>query len=97
MLAKTTLRIPQPLMSKLRERSREEGRSLNETAVTAIEKGLGEETAGEGWRVLGSLVEQPSTRCFRRADFEPLWERLGAAGHGILQDLDWARGDREES
>jgi hypothetical protein len=94
MLAKTTLRLPQPLMDELRERSRLEGRSLNETAVHAIERGLGRLAADEGWLALGAVLEEMPARQYDAAALRRRWSRLGPRSRGLQDDLDWVRGDR---
>ena len=94
MLAKATLRLPAPLLEKLRERSRQEGRSLNETAIRAIERGLGGVASDEGWLALGSLLEERPARRYDADQLRRRWARLGPGAHGLQEDLDWVRGDR---
>jgi Arc-like DNA binding domain len=94
MLAKATLRLPAPLLEKLRERSREEGRSLNETAARAIERGLGGTASDEGWLALGTVLEEPPTRPYDGDDLRRRWHRLGRGALGLPEDLDWVRGER---
>jgi hypothetical protein len=93
MLAKATLRLPAPLLERLRERSREEGRSLNETAARAIERGLGGSDSDEGWLALGSVLEEVPTRRYDGDGLRRRWNRLGRSGHGLHEDLDWVRGE----
>jgi hypothetical protein len=93
MIAKATLRIPRPLLTELRERSRREGRSLNETAVRAIERGLGGIAADEGWLALGSIVETPPALTYDADELRSLRVSLGPGSRGLLEDLDWARGE----
>jgi hypothetical protein len=92
MAVKLTLRIPEPLMAKLRDQSRREGRSLNETAALVFERGLGG-SGDEGWLALGSLVETQPSATFVPADLDEMRSRLGDAAHGLQQDLDWVRGE----
>jgi hypothetical protein len=94
MLAKATLRLPAPLLERLRKKSKEDGRSLNETAARAIERGLGGTASDEGWLALGSVLEEPPTRPFDRDAMRMRWQRLGRATRGLPEDLDWVRGDR---
>ncbi|MGH2366812.1 MAG: hypothetical protein ACRDI2_01315, partial [Chloroflexota bacterium] len=59
-----TLRLPEHLAARLRAQSETEGRSINETAVRVLLRGLGEAEPDEWWRELGDLVEQPPTKRF---------------------------------
>jgi hypothetical protein len=81
-------------MERLRERSRQEGRSLNETAVHAIELGLGAGVPDEGWRAFGSLIEEMPSQRYDPHEFRERWARLGPGARGLGEDLDWARGER---
>ena len=94
MLAKATLRLPPSLLQRLRERSKEEGRSLNETAARAIERGLGGAASDEGWSALGSVLEEPPTRRYDGDELRQRWDRLGRGARGLHEDLDWVRGER---
>jgi Arc-like DNA binding domain len=94
MLAKATLRLPEPLLEKLRERSRQEGRSLNETAIHVLEQGLGGTVEDEGWLALGSVLEELPTRRYDADALRKRWVRLGPGTRGLHDDLDWARGER---
>jgi hypothetical protein len=94
MLAKATIRLPAPLLEKLRERSRQEGRSLNDTAVHAIERGLGGDASDEGWLALGSVLDEPPTRRYDADELRRRWDRLGSGARGLHEDLDWVRGER---
>jgi hypothetical protein len=94
MLAKATLRLPAPLLKRLRERSREEGRSLNETAIQAIERGLGGMSSDDGWLALGSVLEEAPERRYDADLVRQRWSRLGPGARGLHEDLDWVRGDR---
>ena len=88
MLAKATLRLPAALLEKLRERSRQEGRSLNETAVHAIERGLGGLASDEGWLELGSVLEELPTRRYDADELRRRWDRQGPGARGLHEDLD---------
>ena len=94
MLAKATLRLPAPLLDRLRERSRQEGRSLNETAVQVIERGLGGEVTEEGWLAFGSMLEEAPLRHYDADELRGRWKRLGPGARSLREDLDWVRGDR---
>src|SRR5579859_4548564 len=72
-MAKTTLRIPDFLLEKLRERSRDEGRSLNAVAVDTLTRGLGLNTGTSGLaEILGDLVARPATKKYDRERVEEL-------------------------
>lgn len=94
MFAKATLRLPVPLLERLRERSRQEGRSLNETAIHALELGLGGPAAEESWRALGRVLEVAPTHRYDADSLRRRWARLGPAARGLPADLDWIRGER---
>jgi hypothetical protein len=94
MTAKATLRLPAPLLERLRERSRQEGRSLNETAVRAIERGLGGPPADEGWLALGPVLEVAPGHRYDPDTMRQRWARLEPAARGLPADLDWVRGER---
>jgi hypothetical protein len=93
MVGKATLRLPAPLLDRLREKSRLEGRSLNETAVRAIELGLGGDSPDEGWLALGSVLETPPTARYDPEKLRQMRARLGPGAGALLEDLDWARGE----
>ncbi len=90
MVARATLTLPAPLLARLRERSRQEGRSLNETAVQAIERGLGGVAADEGWLALGSVVEAPPVRRYDAAELRKLRVGLRPAARALHEDLERA-------
>jgi hypothetical protein len=94
MLAKATIRLPGPLLDRLRLKSREEGRSLNETVVHALERGLGGVVTDEGWLALGSVLEELPTRRYDAGELRRRWDRLGPGARGLHEDLDWVRGER---
>ena len=91
MNVKTTLRIPEAIMELLHERSRREGRSVNEVAVRALLRGLGEPLHGEGWRVLGPLVEGPPAQACDPEELRGLRSRLGPGSRALEKELDWLR------
>jgi hypothetical protein len=91
-MAKTTLRLPEYLLEKLRERSREEGRSLNTVTVETLRRGLGlETTSSDVVAILGDMVVQPATQKF---DPEALERRLSGVrreARDLTEALDWTR------
>ena len=89
---KVTLRVPEDLMDRLREKSRVEGRSLNDAAVAALASGLGA-ARDDGWRSLGSLVSVPPERAYDPAEFAKLRAATGACLSGFMEALDWVRGE----
>lgn len=93
MLAKATLRLPGPLLEKLREMSRQEGRSLNDTAVRAIERGLGGTAQDESWLALSTVLEEAPARPYDADKVRRRWSRLGPGVRGLHEDLDWVRGE----
>ena len=109
MATKLTLRLPERVAARLREQSRAEGRSINETAVRALLRGLedeapnarmgdtdtgmGDKASDAGWRVLGDLVEVPPTRRYDPDEMRRLHAELKPGTGSIDEDLDWIRGD----
>ena len=93
-MTKTTLRLPDPVMDALRERSREEGRSLNDLAVEALLRGLGQPSPDSAVRILGALLARPATARFDRARIRQERLRLGLQASDLSADLDWIRGAR---
>jgi hypothetical protein len=100
MTTKTTLRLPDEVARELKALSASEGRSLNDTAVRALQRGLGTEPDDDWWRIFGDLVAVPPTR--GRFDVARMRERRNAAGitltledaRGLLKALDETREDR---
>lgn len=90
--AKVTLRLPQRLLTRLTERSEEEGRSLNDTAVRTQERGLGEASTREGGRVLGPLLEVAPTEGYDPKQLRRKRAGLAADAQGLDEGLDWTRG-----
>jgi Arc-like DNA binding domain len=90
---KTTLRLPDEILDELRRRSREEGRSINATAVEAIRRGLGRpQVPHTAANVLGSFVARPATR---ELDVEALRRELADIDtRGLEEALEWTREDR---
>jgi hypothetical protein len=93
MIAKATFRVPVRLLDKLRELSKQEGRSLNDMAVLTFERGLGEAPSEEKWQVLIPLLEEIPEGRIDLSEIEKLWEKIGGAGYGLEKDLDWVRGE----
>ncbi len=98
MAAKLTVRLPETTIEKLREQSRIEGRSLNETVVLAIRRGLGERVSDdEWWRALGPIHGVPPARAYDEEEVERLIAELGpdrrALARGLMEELDWSRGE----
>jgi hypothetical protein len=94
-MAKTTLRLPENLLDKLRERSREEGRSLNTVAVETLWRGLGREAApGDAVAFLGDIVVRPATNDFDPEALERRLDRTRREARDLTGALEWTRGDR---
>lgn len=91
-MTKTTLRLPEPIMDKLRERSRTEGRSINEVAVEALLRGLGQESPDSVVRILGALLARPATARYDRQRMRQERLRSGMRAGDFSDDLDWIRG-----
>ena len=92
-MAKMTVRLPDPVLERLRARSRLEGRSLNDATVDAILRGLGEVVTDAPWRALGQLVQSPPSESFDLDVIRRARQSLREAGAGLQKDLDWVRGD----
>jgi hypothetical protein len=94
-MAKTTLRLPDYLLEKLRERSREEGRSLNTVAVETLWRGLGLEMAPDDVvGILGDIVVRPATKQFDPEPFERHLAGMRREARDLTEALDWTREDR---
>lgn len=91
MSARVTLRLPEPLIERLRERSAAEGRSLNDTAVQALRAGLEGPAEADG-RALGPLVEVPPRHRFDLSQLHRVRGDLRLDARGVMQELDWLRG-----
>lgn len=100
MNVKTTLRLPDQVARDLRALSASEGRSLNDTAVRVLQRGLGDTPDDQWWRVFGDMVAVPPTS--GRFDLTEMRRRREAAGirftredaAGMMRDLDELREDR---
>ena len=92
MNVKTTLRLPETLMMKLREVGLREGRSVNEVAVRLISRGLNQPLPDEDWLFLGPLVEAPPVSPYNDEKIRSLQDGLGQRVRGLMEDLDWVRG-----
>jgi hypothetical protein len=98
MATKITLRLPERLVERLREWSQTEGVSVNEAAVRALRRGLGDGDAqpDADWRVLGDLVEVPPAARLDVEELRALRQRLALSGaQGMMDELEWVRGGRE--
>ncbi len=92
---KITIRVPDELHEDLLQRSREEGRSMNATAVAAMWKGLGRELPSEdASSVLGSLIVRRATAKYDPEAVADLRKQLGEAAYGLDEALEWTREDR---
>lgn len=102
MALKTTLRLPDRVAKRLKERAARDGRSVNETAVLALERGLDSDAgdSDEWWRALGDLAARPPKKgSFDLEAMRRRRKRLGIAftredAIGAQQALDEIRGDR---
>ena len=100
MATKMTLRLPDQVAKDLKALSASEGRSFNETAVRALQRGLGNTPDEEWWRAFGDLVAVPPTR--KGFDLAAMRDRRKAAGirfttadaEGMMQALDELRENR---
>lgn len=94
-MTKTTLRLPDYLLEKLRERSREEGRSLNTVAVETLWRGLGLEAATDDVvAILGDMVVRPATKSFDPEALEQHLAGIRREARDLTESLDWTREDR---
>ena len=108
-MAKTTLRVPDRVIEALRQRSQEEGRSVNDVAIQALERGLGiEEEPDAWWKSLYPLKFTPPTRKFDAEEWDRYLKerdkRLGwsrderlAEARGLQQALQWVKRDSWET
>jgi hypothetical protein len=96
MALKMTVRLPDALAAQLREKSRRSGRSLNEMVVGALARGLEtDDDQTEWWRTLGDLIQQPPTRRYDPEEFARMRPKLKPGdAQGLMDELDWVRGDR---
>jgi len=85
-------------MNRLRERSRAEGRSVNEVAVDALARGLGDESPNSAVRVLGTLLARPATllpppatAAYEPSQMRKARQELGLRRGDLSLDLDWIR------
>ena len=93
-MAKTTLRLPENLLEKLRERSREEGRSLNTVTVETLWRGLGQGAPDDVVVILGDIVVRPATEKFDPEALEHRLAGMGREARDLTEALDWTREDR---
>ncbi|MBV8084226.1 MAG: hypothetical protein JO247_05370 [Chloroflexi bacterium] len=106
-MVKTTIRLPDRVADALRQRSRDESKSINEVVVDALREGLGIAEDEPWWRSLEPLGITPPQRKFDREAFrkeqEELWRQLGWTAQqrhefarGLFEELDWLRSDSWE-
>lgn len=91
---KATFRLPDPLMHELRERSKQEGRSLNTIAIDALWRGLGRGFVDDDLsRVLGSFVAERASATYQPEKVEGEVAQLSENARDLSEALDWTRGD----
>jgi len=90
-MTKTTLRVPDPVMEALRERSQAEGRSVNDVAVEALQRGLGQDSPESAVRILGALLARAGAP-FDAVQLGEERRRLGLRSGDLSADLHWVRG-----
>lgn len=81
------------MIEKLRERSSEEGRSVNEVAVEALLRGLGQDSPDSAVRILGALLARAATARYDPKRLRQERLRLGLREGDLCDDLDWVRGN----
>lgn len=92
---KTTFRLPDPLFEELRSRSREEGQSLNATAIDTLWRGLGIDPIDRDLStVLGSLIAERATTTYEPDRVEERLATLHQSARDLREALDWTRQDR---
>ena len=91
-MTKTTLRLPGYVVEKLRERSHEERRSMNDVATEALLRGLGEEIT-DPVMIFGSLLYRPALERYDPEEHEAWRKKHGLKTGSFDEDLDWIRGD----
>jgi len=98
MVTKMTVRLPDRVAGRLRDRSDADGLSINETLVRVLERGLDEPSReDEWWRALGDLIEKPPLGRYDPAAMRRFHATLTPSSTSILEDLDWVRGDATEA
>jgi len=66
---------------------------MNDAAVEALVRGLGEDLDAPGWLALGPLVEIAPERPYDSEEMRRLWSAgRGADARGLEEALDWVRG-----
>ncbi|MBJ7609373.1 MAG: hypothetical protein JF887_08070 [Candidatus Dormibacteraeota bacterium] len=89
-MEKATFRLPEWELESMRERSREERRSLNAVVADVIARGLG--TAAEGGersdaaRALGPLLVRPAKTAYSV-------RQRGSSPVQLTDALEWSRGE----
>jgi len=93
-MGKATLRIPDHLLDELRQRSRDEGRSINAIAVDALRRGLGKgATSQELHDILGPLIAKPATRIYIRGEVQRALAGIPDRARDLWEAFEWARGE----
>ena len=100
-MVKLTVRLPDDVVERLRDRSRSARQSVNKVLLETLWRGLGEELPeNEGWRSFGELVERPASQRFDAKQWRALVRKAGSAERrrelsaGLLEALDQTREDR---
>ena len=92
---KATFRLPDELLQELRRRSQEEGRSLNETTIDVLWRGLGRDRLSrDPARALGSFVAKRTTASYEPVAVHEAVAPLGDSVRGLDEALDWTRQER---
>jgi plasmid stability protein len=94
-MIKTTLRLPDRLVEALRERSRQEGRSLNDVAVEALRRGLGEDTEeDETIAALRDIIDIPAAKRFDAEEHRRRSADVPRVAELLHDALEWTREER---
>ncbi|MGI8968114.1 MAG: hypothetical protein ACR2GA_03310 [Chloroflexota bacterium] len=92
---KATFRIPAPLLEELRQRSRQEGRSINAVAIEALRVGLGSDVINPDLHdILGPLIVKPATSTYTVGDVERGLAGVSDQARDLWEALEWTRGER---
>lgn len=92
---KATFRLPGPLLEELRQRSRQEGRSINAVAIDALRLGLGSGvTNPDLHEILGPLVVKPATGVYTAGDVERALAGVSDPARDLWKPFEWTRGER---
>ncbi len=92
---KATFRIPAPLLEELRQRSRQEGRSINAVAIDALRLGLGSDVMNPDLHeVLSPLVVKPATSVYTAGDVDRGLAGVSNHARDLWEAFGWTRGER---